>query len=399
MDISCSRAKRFDLLSLGAYSFAHFIVDFSCAFLLFRLVRVNAFSADSIVVVFGLYNTLAFGLEFLIGLFFNARTARIASVCGETLLAGGLLAGAFVVHVIVDNNEMFDLLSSFCLPFWGRANGLVLCSILACVFAGIGNAFFHVGGGIDSLTRNYGKHWRPGTFISTGALGLSLGIYYGNNSELGLTFVHVLSMTIISAGGVWFFCKSPYDDSIIIHEKDSCLSLTRNCFSSRSFGILLALLFVIFSRSLVGFLATEIWNVRHVPAFPGIALAFAAFAGKFLGGFGADLLNARLCGVLAIITPIPLLFLSSSLSMFWLGVLLLNSTTAITLTATARNCGKSVGFAFGLTTLALLAGFFVYDWIALLIERCDCLSSVTTVLIVVMIVSALAMAVSIKQER
>lgn len=52
-----------DIASLGSFSFAHFVVDFCCAFLLFRLYTVGSVSHDEVGLYFLIYNALAFGLE------------------------------------------------------------------------------------------------------------------------------------------------------------------------------------------------------------------------------------------------------------------------------------------------------------------------------------------------
>lgn len=371
-------------------------MDFSCAFLLFRLVRINAIPASSVVFTFLLYNCLAFGLEFLIGLFFNPRTARFSAFCGEILLAIGLLLGITVVNAFHCSGGAFGsspIVSFFSSTKNGSCGGLPM---VACVLVGVGNACFHVGGGIDTLTRNRGKNWRSGVFISTGALGLALGIRFGDNPELGVTFVHLLVLTTVVATALWFICKRTDFDLEPCDENNRQVAFSENALDKYSFCRLIAVLFVVFSRSVVSFAAPEIWNVRNLAEFPGISLAVAAFLGKFFGGFGSDFSNARFCSVFAAIAAIPCLCLVSNPILFWAGVLLLNSTTAITLTSAARLCGNLVGFAFGLTTLVLLGGYFVYDWMAWLIEQHDCLASINVALIALMILSGIALAFSIK---
>ena len=389
------KTKSFDLLNLSVYSIAHFTVDFSCAFLLFRLVHINAIPNERVVFTFILYNCLAFGLEFLIGLFFNARTARFAATIGELLLATGLLCGMSVASDFACGKNSFDALAVDSISLLDARYSWRLA--LACVFVGVGNAFFHVGGGIDSLARSDERYWRSGVFISTGALGLALGMYFGDDVESGLSFAHVFVMTIISAGIIWFFCKNtvPYSQTELKLEQRALKS--EKMVSNSSGWAVFALLFVIFSRSVVGFAAPEIWSVKSLSTFSGISLAVAAFLGKFLGGFAADISDAKAYGVLALIAAVPFLEFSSSPALFWIGVLLLNSTTAITLSAVARKCGNLVGFAFGLTTLALLAGFFAYDWLSRLLERYDCLVAVNGLLSIMTVASAVVLAFSIKK--
>lgn len=44
--------------------------------------------------------------------------------------------------------------------------------ITSCLIAGIGNAMFHIGGGIDVLNISDKKATLSGIFVSTGALGI-----------------------------------------------------------------------------------------------------------------------------------------------------------------------------------------------------------------------------------
>ena len=80
-----------DLRSLFVFAISHFVVDFVCAFLLFRLTALGAIPDDKIVWTYTLYNLLAFGLEIGIGVCFSERSARLASALGCVLLMSGVL--------------------------------------------------------------------------------------------------------------------------------------------------------------------------------------------------------------------------------------------------------------------------------------------------------------------
>ena len=410
-----SKAIFSNLLSLCVYSISHFVVDFSCAFLFFRLCALNAIPLDKTAIACVVYNSLAFGLEFLIGAFFNARTARLSSVLGGLILIGALVLARGVLESVVVKEGVLYASSNVVdsLGLTGKVGKLEFYSLLSCALAGIGNAFFHVGGGIDSLTRNYGKYSRSGVFISTGALGLALGGFYGRNlSDGAISFELAILALCLCSACVWMCCGFPVfesnvdaesrkgtetSESFVLHSETG--DLPWRPVQRGAFWIVFALLFVIFSRSAVGFLAPQVWSAKTTLTFSGIAIAFAAFLGKFAGGFCADLVGPRALGFTAIASSIPFLCLCSSPELFWTGVVLLNMSTAVTLTAVAQNCGKQIGFAFGLTTLALLAGYFVYDWLDGMLARCDCIEIMTQVLAGSLIVSAIAVAVFAKRVR
>ncbi|MBP5622785.1 MAG: hypothetical protein J6X44_12300, partial [Thermoguttaceae bacterium] len=114
---------------------------------------------------------------------------------------------------------------------------------------------------------------------------------------------------------------------------------------------------VVLSRSFVGFIAPRLVDFNLEPQTILLGIAGASFAGKFIGGFCADWLGARRTGTIALLMAIPCLCFPKSLSFFLIGIFLLNSTTAVTLVSAAQACVGRVGFAFGLTTLALLCGY------------------------------------------
>ncbi len=393
------------LTSLGVYTLTHCAVDFSCAFLLFRLRYLNAIDDRQAYFAFVLYNLLAFGLEFLIGLLFTARTARFSAVLGLFVLIGGVALGTVVSEsALVREGGLGPTESAVnYLGLGSETARLSLYSLWACLLAGIGNAFFHVGGGIDSLTLNRGKFWRSGVFISSGALGLAFGVLSGKNLIQGFAFEHIFMILGACAVAVWLFCR--YDDNESLQENSpETNSVAKPVAEKRNVlfasTVVFALLLVIGARSAVGFLAPELWGIKTALTFNSLALAFAAFLGKFVGGFCADLFGPRLFGAAALLASIPFLCYCSSPEMFWIGVALLNSSTAITLTSAAAFCGKKVGFAFGLTTLALLAGFYVYDYVSDVLERSDCSDVVTIVMAGTLVVSALILAcAATKRER
>lgn len=126
------------LPALPLYAAAHFWVDFACALLV--LGRLEG-GGDAVTALL-LYNCFAFAVQMPVGLLADALGAgdRFAALgCGLTALAWGL-------------------------------PGL----LPAAVCAGLGNACFHVGGGLYTLNGS-GKCGPLGLFVSPGALGIALG--------------------------------------------------------------------------------------------------------------------------------------------------------------------------------------------------------------------------------
>ena len=72
-------------------------------------------------------------------------------------------------------------------------------AVLACIVAGIGNAFFHLGGGIDTLNDCGEKCGKLGVFVSPVAFGIFFGTKLGKTRML--PFYIVVAALFIAASG------------------------------------------------------------------------------------------------------------------------------------------------------------------------------------------------------
>ena len=119
--------------------------------------------------------------------------------------------------------------------------------------------------------------------------------------------------------------------------------------------VLFLLLFSIVVRSLVGraggYLCPRAFAV-------GVGFACAAFAGKALGGIVSDRLGWLETGVGALVLAAPLVaFGGSHAAAVTVGLFLVQTTMPVTLAATAALLPGRPGTAFGLASLAYIAGF------------------------------------------
>lgn len=302
--------------SLAVYTFSHLCVDFACFFMLFSGFR-NSLSGggaalQTISLGFLLYNILAFGLQPLIGYLCDARHRVPAALIGCALLLAGLA-----------------LIS---LPWVS----LVLCAV--------GNACFHIGGGIDSLVHAGGRMARSGIFVSSGALGVSLGILAGQGGVPPL-----VPMLLVALCGVLIFV---FDKSLRGERPAARFALTG---ALLPFSAVLALcLFSIVIRAYVGSSIPIAWKTT---ALLTLLPSVGACAGKAAGGFLADWLGARTTGAMTLLLSLPLLCLGyGNPILCTIGIVLFNVTMPITLCAVASGFPHHPGLAFGLTTLGLLCG-------------------------------------------
>ena len=131
-------------LVLPLLTLAHFCVDGVCGAAL-AAYAFNEPYLEPIVYYFGLYNLIAFGGQWCAGWFFDERP--------RTILPALLVAAVFLA---------VGLISS--LPVWLWAAAL-----------GVGNCVFHAAAG-GLVLRRYGDFGPPGIFVSSGAVGLGLGL-------------------------------------------------------------------------------------------------------------------------------------------------------------------------------------------------------------------------------
>ncbi|MDR1795669.1 MAG: hypothetical protein LBR25_09770 [Erysipelotrichaceae bacterium] len=298
--------------SLIVYTFAHFAVDFSCLWLLYQFVS-RPLSAADIGALFLFYNTLAFGLQAPIGDFADRYPKIHFALIGMGLLILGLVLNVFV---------------------WP-----------AMILVSLGNACFHVGGGIDSLEHGGGKFTRPGIFVSGGAMGVSLGTLAG---KLNLPLYILIPGLLLVTSLIWAFCPIKKDEDfepVLYHCNHP----------NKSFSFIFALCMVcIMIRAFGGFVIKIDWaSTWSLALLPSIG----ATLGKALGGFVADKAGAKLtAGVSLTLAALLWGFGSSEPFLFFLGALCFNMCMPITLGISAALFEKRFGFAFGVTVFALLVG-------------------------------------------
>lgn len=120
---------------ISTYSLIHFIVDFACSLLLAGIITPIISSPYGLFIGVLLYNLFAFAFQLPFGVIADKlnKNALVASVgCAFIILA----------YIVFKFN------------------------ILACILAGIGNALFHVGGGIDVLNISNKKASLLGIYVA-----------------------------------------------------------------------------------------------------------------------------------------------------------------------------------------------------------------------------------------
>lgn len=276
----------------GVYAAAHFLVDGICAW-----AMLGRFGGGGILI----YNFCAFALQLPLG----AVLDRLGGRRGPAVFA------------------------------WIGCVLTVLGALVHPAVLGIGNALFHVGGGVDVIredARRDRKGRALGVFVAPGAMGLYLG---GLLTDRPILLPAAVILAVLAA-----FFRGTEEVSTAPSQK-APVPLLLCCFA------------VVVLRSFVGFQVVFPWRSGW--------LAFAAVGAVVLGKMAGGWLAARFGP-----GPVTALSLTAAAVCYGLGdapafgllaLLCFNMTMPLTLYALWRRFPAFPGAVFGSLTLALFVGF------------------------------------------
>ena len=303
---------------VGVYSVIHAVVDFACAMLLAGLVSPRiADNAYALLAVYLSYNFFAFAMQFPIGIIADSldKNALVSAV------GCVVIAAAYLLYPV---------------------------GVLAAIVAGIGNAMFHVGGGIDVLNISDRKATLPGIFVATGALGLYVG---AQCNTLGWNRYPVTAVVLLLAAAtlVWLYRKAHGSFAI----RNATPPILRD-YPRAELIIAGCMLLTIGIRGGFGLVMNFTWkNGFRI----GLITVCAVVLGKMLGGVVGDRLGWRRTTVISLaLSAVLFIFAYDSMAAGIAAIFLFNMSMPITLTALANRFEKQRGMAFGLTTVALFVG-------------------------------------------
>ncbi len=294
---------------LAIYSAAHFWVDLSCAFLMFRTLSGGPDFALCLL----LYNFCAFAMQMPLGLL------------ADRLDRNGVVAAAGCVLAALGY--------------------LPLPPLLSAVTAGVGNALFHLGGGIDVLNTSEKRAAALVIFVSPGALGLYIGTLWGWGEAPPL-WLGPLGLLILAAAILWL-CRRTLGS---LRSGNAPVDLT----PVGRYRALAPLFLVVVLRSYMGMNQSFAWKGTGQWA---LALTLALVLGKTAGGFLMDRLGPRPASAWSLALAAALYLISGLPLAGTLAVFLFNMTMPITLWAVARVMPGAKGFTFGLLTFGLFLGY------------------------------------------
>ncbi len=307
---------------VGIYSIIHFIVDLSCAILVSNLVTQKMGTGINLFIAIIIYNFFAFAMQLPIGI--------IADKINKNAICSSI--GCLLVAI---------------------AFGFSNFGIIACLIAGIGNAIFHVGGGIDVLNISDKKATFSGIFVSTGAMGIFLG---GKSVSIKFNkyYIVILILLISAISLIWLYkqIKDKVKNEKVIIPK----------INTNEMIAILCLIITVVIRGYVGLILSFEWKSSFILALISI---FAVVFGKMLGGIIGDKIGFMKISLISLLVSAFLFIFSFNNSVLGiLAILCFNMTMPITLTALSNILFNNKGMAFGLLTVALFIGavpvFFGY---------------------------------------
>lgn len=313
------------------YSIWHLLVDGICAIAMFGKFIPSGNGYFSILI----YNFCAFALQMPFGVLLDALNAK-------------------------DKNQKYDF------NFRIAAIGMV-CTVVGTytnpVILGIGNALFHVGGGVGTIHDNFTansryivkKHLivRLGIFVAPGAVGLYLGTLLADAgiadsmllwAGIGMILCIVVSWIVLLHGRKSDVDKDNINTSYEVIDK----------IDGNKYVIVASCLIVVIMRSYIGMSVRFSWKTGILT---GLIAVLALAGGKTAGGFLAARYGLYRTSIVSLALA-AICYLFSSFMPVGLAVLFLfNMTMPITLYWIVCVFPQMPGFAFGILTFALFLGF------------------------------------------
>lgn len=303
--------KRTAYIQTAVYSLAHFVTDFSCAFLIFASVA----HTDGLPLKLLIYNFCAFALQLPLGL-------------------------------IADRLNKNSLAASLGCVFIALSFAFSQLAFAPVIISGVGNALFHVGGGLDVMNSHPGRFSGLGIFVAPGAAGIFLGTLLGKRYPQTL-FAAPLLLCIFAV----LMLTAVYIPNRSFRSANEPVNFS-NAGNVRSVFALICLFAVVVLRSYAGMLFGFVWKKGVLAAVFMLGVVF----GKAAGGIIADRLGQALTCAVSLGAAGILFLFSGNAACGIAAVFLFNMTMPVTLGIASHILKGAKGFSFGLLTFALFTG-------------------------------------------
>lgn len=308
----------------------HFLVDGLCACCLYMLepfCQVVHFAAFILV-----YNVLAFVSQPITGIMTDILKQK------DRMLCGAVVCLSFAVFLTMTMS-------------YAESKQMLMTGFLVSAFLGVGNSLFHVWGG-KRIVMQVGNEMRHlGVYVSTGALGLSVGVLFHSWLLEFLLLSAIFFLTVICL----FYVEMP-DVSI---DKGCQSGITPSCISpvnSYAVCLLLLIMLLVSFRSFLGNVVSFTMTKNDTMI---LLTGIISMLGKMSGGWIAH----RLGIAKTFLVSMFIVCICLQMHCGFLNIFAINCTMPITLYW--ANCllkGRE-GLAFGLLALALLPGYYLFYYL------------------------------------
>ncbi len=216
--------------------------------------------------------------------------------------------------------------------------------LYALVVLGLASAAIHTGGAVVTTLCSHGMLAHSAVFVGGGSFGVILGKLLGKS---GVPFAVLFVIPVLMEVLILLAKKKAEGKTLPVFD------LVRG--DQTVLAAVLVSFLVIAVRSWLGSAIPVYWN-RTV--WQSVYLFFLMGAGKAAGGFLADRFGSRRTGVLSTIVSVPfLIFGARNIFLSSFGIFLFSLTMPITFGILLSVYREKPAEAFGITTIALFAGF------------------------------------------
>lgn len=290
------------------YAALHFWVDFVCAWAMFSFYIEGNY--ENLLI----YNFCAFALQMPFGTLLDLLKDRMRRLPATVAAFGAIIT--------------------------------VVASLISPAILGVGNALFHVGGGVDVMEEDLVTHKKGknlGLFVAPGAIGVYVGTLLSRDIQnMTLLICSALCMIVL------LYLLLRFGNEPGRPEQDAETPERRIAIP------VLCCFLVVVLRSWVGLAVSFHW--KAVASFATLAV-FAAAGGKFCGGLLAARFGIRSTAAVSLLLA-AVCYLMADVPMFGIGaVFLFNMSMPLTLLLVGNILPHLTGFSFGLLTFGLFLGF------------------------------------------
>ena len=295
-------------LNTVLYAVLHFLVDLVCAWAMFSFYIEGNY--ENLLI----YNFCAFALQMPFGTLLDLLKDRMRRLPATVAALGAMIT--------------------------------VVGSLMHPAVLGIGNALFHVGGGVDVMEEDIMTHKKGkalGLFVAPGAIGLYVGTLISKGFQnMTVPICSALCMAVL----LYLLFRFGNEPKRQMQEAEA---------PGWGNGIPIFCCFlVVVLRSWVGLAVSFQW--KAFASFAALAV-FAAAAGKFCGGLLAARFGIRSTAAVSLLLA-AVCYLAADIPMFGIAaVFLFNMSMPLTLWLVGKMLPHLAGFSFGLLTFGLFLGF------------------------------------------